>query len=117
MISSLRAGEAPPPKPSAVSAKPSSWNPPVIASIAAYFDTVDDEIEADDDEEDGYTLLRYVVELKLGKAYVSAMWEAHNAGAAETEFLRQCAHKSLIKMCALIGVRVGYELVLDPTDY
>jgi hypothetical protein len=31
--------------------------------------------------------------------------------------MKQCAHKTLIKMSAVIGVKVGYELMQDPSEY
>ena len=85
-------------------------------TIGAFFEMLEDESE--DADEDDYTVLRYVVELKLADTeYVSVMWEAHNAGPAYAEFMRQCAHKTLIKMSAVIGVKVGYELMQDPSEY
>jgi hypothetical protein len=55
----------------------------------------------------------YMVELRTPAQVVVLVWEG-SSERAEIEQSRQQAHEAFVKVCALIGLRVGYQLtVLD----
>ncbi|MDD2545651.1 MAG: hypothetical protein PHI55_05135 [Burkholderiaceae bacterium] len=84
-------------------------------------DEAANEAHAGDDFDDLHdfdeTVVEYLVELEIGDVFVCAMWEAMASNAAEVRHIKRAAHQSFIKMAALIGVKVGYELTAHPSDY
>ena len=73
--------------------------------------------ELDEDEDDGAHVIEYLVELEIGGVFVCARWEAWSSNFAEARHIKAAAHKTYIRMAALIGVRVGYELTTQPSRY
>lgn len=55
----------------------------------------------------------YMIELKTNTGIVILIWEGL-IGCADYELAQRQAHQAFIKVCALIGVRVGYEMVTNP---
>ena len=68
------------------------------------------QLEYDEEKE---TLTDYVVELQTPAGVIYLAWD-RISGNAEYARAKQQAHETFIKVCALIGVHVGYQLtVLD----
>lgn len=101
-----------------------------IAVVEHHLPSEDDmEYEGSDDEgeESEYAdedfndldevVVEYLVELEVGNVFVCALWEAMASNAAEVRHIKRAAHQTYIKMAALIGVKVGYELAANPSEY
>lgn len=90
-------------------------------------DELDDESETsteagvdwdeDEEDDDGAHVIEYLVELEIGGVFVCARWEAWSSNFAEARHIKAAAHKTYIRMAALIGVKVGYELTTQPSRY
>lgn len=55
----------------------------------------------------------YRIELKTNAGIVILIWEGV-IGCADHELAQRQAYEAFIKVCALIGVRVGYGMVTNP---
>ena len=77
----------------------------------------DDFEEDEEEEDDGAHVIEYLVELEIGGVFVCARWEAWSSNFAEARHIKAAAHKTYIRMAALIGVKVGYELTTQPSRY
>ena len=62
--------------------------------------------------EDEFTT-EYIVELEVDNRFVVFLWQSEE----DIEDIKESAHQTFIKVCALIGVKVGYHLVTDPSPY
>ena len=58
-------------------------------------------------------LTEYIVELEVDGRFVILLWQSEG----DIEDIKESAHQTFIKVCALIGVKVGYHLVTDPSPY
>lgn len=67
-------------------------------------------------DEDGEIVVEYVVELVIDNDFVIFSWRADGSGS-DMEVAKRNAHQTYINVCALIGVKVGYHLVTDPSPY
>ncbi len=67
-------------------------------------------------DEDGEIVVEYVVELAIDSEIVIFSWRADGSDS-DMEVAKRNAHQTYINVCALIGVKVGYHLVLDPPLY
>lgn len=76
-----------------------------------------DEFDEDQEDDDGAHVIEYLVELDIGGVFVCARWEAWSSNFAEARHIKAAAHKTYIRMAALIGVKVGYELTTQPSRY
>ncbi|PRD67175.1 hypothetical protein [Malikia granosa] len=76
-----------------------------------------DEFDEDEEDDDGAHVIEYLVELEIGGVFVCARWEAWSSNFAEARHIKAAAHKTYIRMAALIGVKVGYELTTQPSRY
>lgn len=76
-----------------------------------------DEFDEDEEDDDGAHVIEYLVELEIGGLFVCARWEAWSSNFAEARHIKAAAHKTYIRMAALIGVKVGYELTTQPSRY
>lgn len=77
----------------------------------------DEYDEEDEEDDDGAHVIEYLVELEIGGVFVCARWEAWSSNFAEARHIKAAAHKTYIRMAALIGVKVGYELTTQPSRY
>ena len=73
--------------------------------------------DEDEEDDDGAHVIEYLVELEIGGVFVCARWEAWSSNFAEARHIKAAAHKTYIRMAALIGVKVGYELTTQPSRY
>lgn len=55
----------------------------------------------------------YIIELQTPTGIVMLSWDGV-FGFADLELAKQQAHEAFIKVCALIGVHVGYQLTTNP---
>lgn len=78
---------------------------------------VDWDEEDEEEDDDGAHVIEYLVELEIGGVFVCARWEAWSSNFAEARHIKAAAHKTYIRMAALIGVKVGYELTTQPSRY
>jgi len=69
-----------------------------------------------ENDRNGVVDIEYVVELQVALHFVVFIWNASNS-PADMEYVKKCAHQTFIKVCTLIGVKVGYHLVTDPSPY
>lgn len=76
-----------------------------------------DEFDEYEEDDDGAHVIEYLVELEIGGVFVCARWEAWSSNFAEARHIKAAAHKTYIRMAALIGVKVGYELTTQPSRY
>ena len=58
-------------------------------------------------------ITEYIVELEVDNRFVIFLWQSEE----DIEDIKESAHQTFIKVCALIGVKVGYHLVTDPSPY
>ncbi len=58
-------------------------------------------------------ITEYIVELEDDNRFVIFLWQSEE----DIEDIKESAHQTFIKVCALIGVKVGYHLVTDPSPY
>ena len=62
-------------------------------------------------------MLGYAVELYVDDIFISSQWEAKVGADSDEVLMTQAAHKTFITWSALIGVPVGYALVVRPDAY
>jgi len=58
-------------------------------------------------------LTEYIVELEVDDRFVIFLWQSDG----DIEDIKESAHQTFIRVCALIGVKVGYHLVTNPSPY
>ena len=63
--------------------------------------------------EGGLIATDYIIELQTPTGIVFLSWDKV-IGNADYELAKQQAHEAFIKVSALIGVHVGYQLTVDP---
>ena len=61
-------------------------------------------------------LTEYIVELEVDDRFVVFLWQS-SFSEEDIEDIKESAHQTFIKVCALIGVKVGYHLVTNPSPY
>jgi hypothetical protein len=71
-------------------------------------------IEYEKESEDAFDFVtEYIVELEVGDRFVVFLWQS----SLSEEDNKENAHQTFIKVCSLIGVKVGYHLVTNPSPY
>ena len=61
-------------------------------------------------------LTEYIVELEVDDRFVVFLWQS-SLSEEDIDDIKESAHQTFIKVCALIGVKVGYHLVTNPSPY
>ena len=61
-------------------------------------------------------LTEYIVELEVDDRFVVFLWQK-SLPEGDIDDIKESAHQTFIKVCALIGVKVGYHLVTNPSPY
>ena len=61
-------------------------------------------------------ITEYIVELEVDNHFVIFLWQTR-LSEGDIEDIKESAHQTFIRVCALIGVKVGYHLVTDPSPY
>ena len=75
------------------------------------------EKESEEEKEEAFDFVtEYIVELEVGDRFVVFLWQS-SFSEGDIEDIKESAHQTFIKVCALIGVKVGYHLVTNPSPY
>ena len=75
------------------------------------------EKEREEENEEAFDFVtEYIVELEVGDRFVVFLWQS-SFSEGDIEDIKESAHQTFIKVCALIGVKVGYHLVTNPSPY
>ena len=74
------------------------------------------ESEEEEDKEAFDFVTEYIVELEIDDRFAVFLWQS-SLSEDDIDDIKESAHQTFMKVCALIGVKVGYHLVTNPSPY